>query len=283
MDLVLNVADRYFLSSYVYPLTWQEDDVTRQFISLLLIVNIGGAILYLSVATISYFFVFDKRLLEHPQILENQIYLEIMVALKSIPLMSLPTVALFMLELRGYSRLYYLEMSRQSPWSWVFDVSTSTVFFLLFTDCLIYWIHRGLHHRSVYKRLHKVHHKWKVSTPFASHAFHPVDGFLQSLPYHLYPFLFPLNKIVYLTLFLFVNIWTVSIHDGNYRVPDLLKPFINGSAHHTDHHLFFDYNYGQFFTLWDRIGKSFRIPTAFEGKAPIDYVLNNMPDKPKTD
>lgn len=283
MDLVLNVADRYFLSSYVYPLTWQEDDVTRQFISLLLIVNIGGAILYLSVATISYFFVFDKRLLEHPQILENQIYLEIMVALKSIPLMSLPTVALFMLELRGYSRLYYLEMSRQSPWSWVFDVSTSTVFFLLFTDCLIYWIHRGLHHRSVYKRLHKVHHKWKVSTPFASHAFHPVDGFLQSLPYHLYPFLFPLNKIVYLTLFLFVNIWTVSIHDGDYRVPDLLKPFINGSAHHTDHHLFFDYNYGQFFTLWDRIGKSFRIPTAFEGKAPIDYVLNNMPDKPKTD
>lgn len=283
MDLVLNVADRYFLSSYVYPLTWQEDDVTRQFISLLLIVNIGGAILYLSVATISYFFVFDKRLLGHPQILENQIYLEIMVALKSIPLMSLPTVALFMLELRGYSRLYYLEMSRQSPWSWVFDVSTSTVFFLLFTDCLIYWIHRGLHHRSVYKRLHKVHHKWKVSTPFASHAFHPVDGFLQSLPYHLYPFLFPLNKIVYLTLFLFVNIWTVSIHDGDYRVPDLLKPFINGSAHHTDHHLFFDYNYGQFFTLWDRIGKSFRIPTAFEGKAPIDYVLNNMPDKPKTD
>lgn len=282
MDLVLNVADGYFLSSYVYPSTWREDDITRQFLSLLVIVNIGGAILYLSVATISYFLLFDKRLLKHPQILENQIYLEMMVALKSIPLMSLPTVALFMLELRGYSRLYYMEMSRQSPWGWIFDVFTSTVFFLLFTDCLIYWIHRGLHHRYVYKHLHKVHHKWKVSTPFASHAFHPVDGFLQSLPYHLYPFLFPLNKVVYLTLFVFVNIWTVSIHDGNYQVPDLLKPFINGSAHHTDHHLFFEYNYGQFFTLWDKIGKSFRTPTAFEGKAPIDYVLNDMLDKPKT-
>ena len=92
-----------------------------------------------------------------------------------------------------------------------------------------------------------------------SHAFHPIDGFLQSLPYHIYPFLFPLHKGtshaiipvkhnliagLYLGLFLFVNIWTVSIHDGDYRVPAFLRPIINGSAHHTDHHLYFTVNYG---------------------------------------
>jgi Delta7-sterol 5-desaturase len=33
-----------------------------------------------------------------------------------------------------------------------------------------------------------------VPTPWASHAFHPVDGFLQSTPYHVYAFLFPMNK-----------------------------------------------------------------------------------------
>lgn len=37
---------------------------------------------------------------------------------------------------------------------------------------------------------------FKIPTPFASHAFHPLDGFLQSLPYHLYPFIFPLNKVL---------------------------------------------------------------------------------------
>lgn len=26
------------------------------------------------------------------------------------------------------------------------------------------------------------------------------------------------------------------------------------------HHLYFNYNYGQFFTLWDRIGGSYRLP-----------------------
>lgn len=80
-------------------------------------------------------------------------------------------------------------------------------------------------------------------------------------------------QLTYLGLFLFVNVWTISIHDGDFRVPDSLKPMVNGSAHHTDHHLFYNYNYGQFFTLWDRIGGSFRNPSSFEGDGPLDHVL----------
>ncbi len=71
-----------------------------------------------------------------------------------------------------------------------------------------------------------------IPTPFASHAFHPIDGFSQSFPYHLYVFLFPIHKVEYLALFIFVNIWTVSIHDADYKVWGFLKPLINGSAHH---------------------------------------------------
>lgn len=28
------------------------------------------------------------------------------------------------------------------------------------------------------------------------------------------------------------------------------------------HHLYFNYNYGQYFTLWDRVGGSYRAPNA---------------------
>lgn len=126
------------------------------------------------------------------------------------------------------------------------SIPISVTTFIMFTDCMIYWIHRGLHIPFLYKRLHKTHHLWKVPTPFASHAFNPVDGFLQSIPYHIYVFLFPMHKYVYLFMFVFVNFWTVSIHDGDFRVPSLLKRFVNGSAHHTDHHLYYNYNYGQF-------------------------------------
>jgi len=153
------------------------------------------------------------------------------------------------------------------------SIPLSAVSFILFTDCLIYWIHRGLHYPWAYKRLHKMHHLWKVPTPFASHAFHPVDGFVQSLPYHLYVFLFPMNKFLYLSMFFLVNIWTVSIHDGDYRVPKAFESAINGSAHHTDHHLFYNFNYGQFFTLWDRIGGTFRYPSSFQGHPPINAII----------
>ena len=82
-------------------------------------------------------------------------------------------------------------------------------------------------------------------------------------------------------LFVLVNFWTVSIHDGDYRVPDVLKPYVNGSAHHTDHHLFYNYNYGQYFTLWDRVGGSFRTPSVFEGKDLIDEAMKHQLKKEK--
>lgn len=278
MDLVLNAADYYFFTPYIYPATWPEDDFFRQTISLLIITNLGAYILYFFFATLNYYFVFDHSLMKHPQFLKNQVYREIVFTVQALPWISIPTVSLFMLELRGYSKLY--DDIGEFPSGW-FQLIVSILSFLFFTDMLIYWIHRGLHHRLVYKRIHKPHHIWKIPTPFASHAFHPVDGFLQSLPYHIYPFIFPLHKMVYLGLYILVNIWTISIHDGDFRVPQILQPFINGSAHHTDHHMFFDYNYGQYFTLWDRIGGSFKNPSSFEGKGPLNYVKKMTEEKCK--
>ncbi|KAL3446155.1 hypothetical protein BJX65DRAFT_309146 [Aspergillus insuetus] len=165
------------------------------------------------------------------------------------------TVPFFLAEVRGYSKLY----SPSSPSVPKFPYYNILQYplFIAFTDFCIYWIHRGEHHPSVYKWLHKRHHRWIVPTPYASFAFHPVDGWAQSLPYHVFPFLLPLEKRAYLGLFGFVTVWTVFIHDGEYITRSAI---INGSACHTYHHLYFNYNYGQFTTLWDRLGGSYREP-----------------------
>jgi lathosterol oxidase len=70
MDVALAVTDRYFFTPYIYPTDWPEDSIIRQFITLNVITDIGGALLYLITATLSYLFVYDKRHLKHPQILE---------------------------------------------------------------------------------------------------------------------------------------------------------------------------------------------------------------------
>ncbi|XP_051237026.1 lathosterol oxidase-like isoform X1 [Dicentrarchus labrax] len=210
---------------------------------------------------------------------KNQVRREIQLGTASIFWMSFPTVALFFWEVRGHSKLYDNISDSSLGWNGVF---LSIAGFLFFTDMCIYWIHRCMHHKNIYKHLHKQHHIFKVPTPFASHAFHPLDGFLQSLPYHVYPFIFPLHKGVYLSLFVFVNIWTISIHDGDYRIPGPLICLINGAAHHVDHHLYFNYNYGQYFTLWDRLGGSYRYPSALQRKGPHDHVRKLLAEAAET-
>ena len=97
-----------------------------------------------------------------------------------------------------------------SDYGWGYLIFT-VPFFLVFTDTLIYWIHRSEHHPAVYKYIHKPHHKWIVPTPFASHAFHPLDGYAQSLPYHIFPMIFPMQKFLFLAMFGLVNLWSIMV------------------------------------------------------------------------
>lgn len=212
-----------------------------------------GLLVYFLVASLSYLFIWDKSTYNHPKFLRNQIGLEIKQAMSAMPPMALLTAPFFVLEARGYAKLYDTVAEEPFPYYSIIQFP----FFICFTDFFIYWIHRGLHHPLVYRTLHKPHHKWIMPSPFASHAFHPLDGWSQSVPYHVFPFIFPLQKWAYVFLFGFINLWTVFIHDGEYVSN---SPVVNGAACHTMHHLYFNYNYGQFTTFWDRLGGSYRKP-----------------------
>ncbi|KAK0723111.1 hypothetical protein B0T26DRAFT_674723 [Lasiosphaeria miniovina] len=240
-------------SQAAYSSSLNRDNIIRQSFSLFLILWLFGLVTYFGFSTLSYIFVFDKKGMDHPKFLKNQVSMEIAQANWALPGMALLTFPLIVLECQGYSKLY--DRSADGPGSW-YDWFQFPLF-LLFTDCGVYWIHRSLHHSSVYKYLHKPHHKWIMPTPYASYAFHPVDGFAQSIPYHVFPFIFPLQKLAYVGLFVFINFWTIMIHDGEYVSNN---PIINGAACHSVHHFAFNYNYGQYTTLWDRLGGSYREP-----------------------
>eukprot|EP01088_Endostelium_zonatum_P011702 TRINITY_DN25851_c0_g1_i1.p1 TRINITY_DN25851_c0_g1~~TRINITY_DN25851_c0_g1_i1.p1 ORF type:complete len:296 (+),score=27.61 TRINITY_DN25851_c0_g1_i1:104-991(+) len=261
VDVIVKALDAYVWEPYIYnklPSLLSPHPLLRDFWGIWFLVAVGGGIMYLLFSSLSYFLLYDKSQEKHHLFLKNQKRREMALCAWSIPLMGIITTPIMMLEIHGYSKIHSGLPSGGVP-HLIFEIIT----FILFTDCLIYWIHRGLHHKWVYAYIHKPHHLWKVPTPYASHAFHPIDGYMQAFPYHLYVFMFPLNNWVYLALFLFVNFWTISIHDGDYRLPSSLNLVVNGAAHHTEHHLKFTCNYGQFFTLWDKIGRSY-VPPADE-------------------
>lgn len=145
--------------------------------------------------------------MNHPKFLRNQLSMEVRQAMEAMPVMSALTTPFFLGEVRGYTKLY--DSMSEAPFP-LYNLIQFPLF-MAFTDFCIYWIHRGLHHPLIYKRIHKPHHKWIVPTPYASYAFHPLDGWSQSVPYHIFPFFFPLQKVAYLGLFVFVTIWTVLI------------------------------------------------------------------------
>lgn len=180
---------------------------------------------------------------------------EVRHSILSLAIMTALTVPLEVGVQLGYSKVYH----SVNDYSLAYLV-LSPVLFLLVSDCAIYFIHRGLHHRSIYRYIHKPHHSYIHTTAFAAFAFHPLDGFLQGVSYQLFVFVFPFHSIIHLVSMACVLLWTINIHDrASFGIPG-----VNGGAHHTIHHTTFKSNYGQYFTLWDRICGTHRDPFSWE-------------------
>ncbi|KAL0576485.1 c-5 sterol desaturase [Marasmius crinis-equi] len=250
-DTLYNAAS----SSVQNVSAWPRTYVPRQILSLSVITLLGIHVLYFLFAGLSYYFIFNHDMMRHPRFLKNQVRLEIEASLRAFPVMTVLTLPFFQAEVMGKTKLY----DSVDEYGWAYLI-LSVPLYLLFTDYCIYWIHRWLHIPVIYKALHKPHHKWIIPTPWASHAFHPVDGWAQSVPYHTFIFLFPMHRVLYLVLFVAVNFWSIFIHDSDMITGHALENVINGPAHHTLHHIYFTVNYGQYFTWADRAGNSYRHP-----------------------
>jgi lathosterol oxidase len=215
----------------------------------------GGLLCYLFFASCSYFYSFVLNKDRYfPKTISNkdlhaQVLHEIWIAASSVPFMALVMFPCPLFAYRGYSKMY----KNVDDYGWAYFVGIIPVFFV-FTDMLIYWAHRGLHHPFFYKYVHKLHHVYKFTTPFSSHAFHPLDGFTLGVPYYIFAYTVPMHHVEFLLLFLATNFWTVSLHDQI----DFGGSFINTAGHHTVHHELSNYNYGQYSTLWDRIGGTYK-------------------------
>ncbi|KAF3023127.1 hypothetical protein E8E14_013703 [Neopestalotiopsis sp. 37M] len=268
---------------------WPRDNIYRQIISILVLTQLGACALYWIFSALSYYLIFDRRLEYHPRFLKNQVRQEIVSSMSAVPFINLMTLPIFLAEVRGHSLLY----TNVDEYGWGFMV-LSTVLYMAFNDIAIYWIHRLEHHPSVYKYIHKPHHKWIVPTPFAALAFHPADGFVQSLPYHIFVFVCPMQRYLYLVMFVLVQIWTILIHDGDMITGHWVEKFINSPAHHTLHHMYFTVNYGQYFTWADYYFDSHREPRpeldpihealrVMREKGLVDEKGNPIPQKPKSE
>lgn len=216
---------------------------------------IGGLTMFLVFSSTSYGFFFiwqRKRFNPHYTPEPGMVPMAVRWGFLNILGNAVLTAPLHVLIATGHSKVYW----DVGDFGWGY-LALSVLMMLGVTETLIYWTHRALHLTPLYGWFHEPHHRYQRPMSWVGLAFNPIDSFLQGLPHHLCVFLFPVNAYVYLASVTFVTIWAVAIHD---RVSVVRFGLINYTAHHTIHHWEYDYNFGQFTTIWDRIGRTYRDP-----------------------
>lgn len=128
---------------------------------------------------------------------------------------------------------------------------------VLLHDAYFYWAHRTMHTRWLFRPVHRLHHKSRTPTPWAAYAFAPAEAILEAGILPLSTLILPLHE---LTVWLFVSHMiarNVIGHAGVELFPRwwLCVPilrWITTTTHHDLHHSHGGYNFGLYFTWWDR-------------------------------
>ncbi len=153
---------------------------------------------------------------------------------------------------KGYTKLY-TEISDYPLW-WL-PVSLGIA--LVLHETYYYWLHRWMHHPKVFKIVHKVHHDSNITSPWTAFSFHPLEGVIQALflpallmvlPMHLYVLVI---QLTIMTISSVINHLDFEIYPKNFY-KHFVGRWLIGATHHSLHHKQFKYNYGLYFTFWDK-------------------------------
>lgn len=100
----------------------------------------------------------------------------------------------------------------------VTTIATQILITLLVEDFLFYWIHRTLHHRLVYKYIHKQHHEFKANVGIAAEYFHPVEDLFNIVPMVTGPLLLKMHFCTFMIWVVIRISEIVDAHSG-YALP----------------------------------------------------------------
>ncbi len=178
---------------------------------------------------------------------------EIAWSLQSAAIFTAITMCIIVAFQLGFTRIYS-----------DFSAHSYTYFFLSILGVLLihetyyYWLHRLMHHPKVYKYVHKAHHDSITTSAYTSFSFHPIESLLQAIIIPVLTLILPLHLYaigcvtLIMTITSVINHLNIELYPKKMHTHWLGKWFI-GATHHSLHHSQYLYNYGLYFTFWDKI------------------------------
>jgi Delta7-sterol 5-desaturase len=137
-------------------------------------------------------------------------------------------------------------------------LALSLIGIILAHDTYFYWAHRMMHHPRLYPYFHRTHHRSVTPTPFAAYAFDIPEALVMAAFTPLWLSVVPMHAFGLFLFMAFMIMRNVMGHAGVELMPRALADsrwfgWINATTHHDLHHQSFRYNYGLYFTWWDRL------------------------------
>lgn len=187
---------------------------------------------------------------------QKQLWKEFGYSMSTVLIFSFIGFELFTAEHAGITLIYH-QIADFGIWYMVL----SFLVMLIYHDFYFYWTHRLMHHKLLFRHVHKVHHESTNPSPWAAYSFHPWEAVVQALVLPTAVFILPLHPI---TIFAFLTYMIVRNVVGHLGFEILPKGFTTNKwlnwntaiTHHNMHHEHFHYNYGLYFSWWDRLIKT---------------------------
>ncbi len=165
----------------------------------------------------------------------------------------------------------YWDMSSYPLW-WL---PGSVIAAAILHDTWFYWTHRAMHMPGVFRFMHAGHHKSLTPTPWAILSFDPLETVPQFAFFAMLIWLVPMHPAALFAYLMFDGLVNAAGHCGHELVPRAIRQnprlwFLAAVVHHDLHHSRFNYNFGQYFTVWDRLMGTHLDRPAQDGRIPLE-------------
>ncbi len=134
----------------------------------------------------------------------------------------------------------------------------ASIFLLvILQDTYFYWTHRAMHHRRLFRLVHRTHHLSRETSPFTAYALSPIEALVHALFVPLAWMVLPLHDAAVFAFLGFMIVRNVLGHLSIELYPSgFTKSRIWGlhttTTHHALHHARPRTSFGLYFTFWDR-------------------------------
>jgi sterol desaturase/sphingolipid hydroxylase (fatty acid hydroxylase superfamily) len=196
-------------------------------------------------------YVLRRRKIRDDSPAPRQMVAEFFFSLRSIAIFSTVGIASNLLDRAGF----YPMADRAGSWGPVW-FGISLVLMIVAHDAYFYWVHRAMHHPKLFRTLHRRHHRSNNPSPFTAYSFDIGEAFLMVSFVVLWPLITPTPWAVTPFFVLHQIFRNTLLHSGYELMPARrdgrpMLDWLTTTTHHDMHHGK-GWNYGLYFTWWDR-------------------------------